>query len=127
MMKRFRTLTLVLALAVAVPVLPACHAPVTIETQAGKTAYTADQIVIRVNNLQNAAIQAEKTGGLPTATTRTIVEFAVSANRILKETPAGWQTTVAISWAEAKKRLSPITNAGVLAALDAVDIVLAAY
>lgn len=104
----------------------ACHAPVTVVTPEGKAAFTADQIVLRINNLQNAAIQAEATGGLSTDTTRTLVEFAVTANRTLKTVPDGWQQSVATAWAETKKRLPPITNLAVMAAVDSVDLVLAA-
>lgn len=107
--------------------LPACHAPVTIVTEPGKIAYTADQIAVRVNELQNAAIQAEASGGMRTADTRLVVEFAVSANRTLRATPAGWQTTVATAWAETKKKLPAQTNPAIVAALGAVDVVLAAY
>ena len=71
--------------------MPACHAPVTITTPQGQAAYTADQVAVRVNELQNAAIAAEANGGLPTATTRTIVSFAVSGDKILAQAPAGWQ------------------------------------
>lgn len=107
-------------------VLVACSRPTTIVTPQGKAAYTADQIVLRINNLQNAAIQAEQTGGLSTDTTRTIVEFAVSADRTLKSVPSGWQQTVSAAWAETKKKLPPITNPALLAAIDSVDLVLAA-
>lgn len=102
-------------------------APPSIQTPAGKTAYTADQIVLRVNELENAAIQANATGGLDVRTTKTLVEFAVAADQTLKVTPAGWQTTVGTAWAQAKRSLPPITNAAVSAAMSGVDLVLAAF
>lgn len=103
----------------------ACTPPETIVTEPGKIAYRADQIAVRVNELQKAAIQAEANGGLPTATTRIIVEFAVSANRILKETPAGWPKTVAQLWTETKARLPPFTDQPmVMVAFDAVDLAI---
>jgi hypothetical protein len=113
-------------------VLVAC-APVSIQTPQGKQAYTADQIVIRLNELQNAAIQANslmdpKTGlpGLPTPTTRIIVQFVVSSDKTLKDLPAGWQQTVATAWAETKRQLPIITNPAVSVAIGSVDVVLAA-
>lgn len=107
--------------------LPACHVPTTIVTPQGKVAYSADQITVRVNELENAAIQANSTGGLPVATTRTIVTFCVQADAILKVTPAGWQASVAALWTQAKKDLPATTNVAVSAALNAVDVALAAF
>lgn len=105
----------------------ACHAPVSIQTPQGKAAYSADQIAIRVNELQNAAIQANAAGALPEATTRTIVKFAVSADTTLRAVPQGWQATVAQAWTAAKAALPPLTNPAVSAAVSAVDVVLAAF
>ena len=116
-----KRLILILALATA----PACHAPVTVTTPQGKAAYTADQIVVRVNELQRAAVSAEAGHALDTATTRTIVEFCVSADKTLAATPNGWQATVGTAWVEAKKKLPLITNQAVMAAIGAVDVVLA--
>ncbi len=86
-------------------VLLACNAPASIKTPEGKTAFTADQIVLRVGELQNATMQAERTGGIPTAAARTIITFTVSANKILRDTPAGWQATIATSWRELKPKI----------------------
>lgn len=85
--------------------LTGCNAPASIVTPQGKTAYTADQIVLRVGALQTATIQAEQTGGIPTAAARTIIGFTVSANKILRDTPAGWQATLATSWRELKPKI----------------------
>ena len=115
-----KRLILIIALTFA-----ACHAPVTVTTPAGKTAYSADQIVIRVNELQNAAIAAQANGSLPTATTRTIVEFAVAADKTLAATPAGWQTTLTTAWTQAKAKLPAIQNPAIQSAISAVDLVLA--
>lgn len=106
---------------------PACHTPVSVQTPAGQVAYTADQIVLRVNELQTAAIQAQATGGLSEATTRRIVQFAVAADKTLKDTPAGWQVTVATAWKETKAALPAITDPAVAAAMGSVDVVLAAF
>lgn len=112
----------VLALALSVS---ACHAPVTVTTPQGKIAYTADQIVVRVNELENAAIAANGANALPLITTRTLVEFAVSADKTLAATPSGWQTTIQTAWMETKAKLPPITNPAIQSAIAAVDVVLA--
>jgi len=94
---------------------------------AGHVAYTADQIAVRVNELQNAAIQAEASGALSTDTTRQIVQFALAANNTLATTPEGWPATITSAWISLKQVLPPITNPAVAAALSAVDVVLAVY
>lgn len=109
--------------------LSACAAPVTITTPQGKVAYTADQIVLRVNELQNAAIAANATvpPSLPTATTRIIVEFCVSADKTLAATPAGWQATLATGWNAAKAKIGTPSNPAIVSAMSALDVVLAAF
>lgn len=103
---------------------PACHAPVTVTTPQGKIAYTADQIVQRVNELENAAIKANGAGQLPLVQTRTIVEFCVAADKTLAATPSGWQATVRTAWAATRAQI-PTTNPAIAAAVTAVDVVLA--
>lgn len=122
-MKRYALpFVLILALSGA-----ACSPPVTVQTTAGKAAFTADQVVLRVNELQAAAIQANANGALPTATTRLIVEFAVGADKTLKEAPNGWQATVSKAWAETKGKLPPITNPAISAAVQSFELALASF
>lgn len=102
----------------------ACTAPVTVITPQGKIAYTADQIVVRVNELQNAAIQANTTNGLDTNSTRTIVQFCLAANGLLRSTPSGWQQTLQVAWMDAKVKLAGVKNQTVLTAMSLVDAVL---
>lgn len=104
----------------------ACHAPVTITTPAGQAAYRADQIVMRVNELQNAAIAANSASPkqLPDQTTRVIVQFCLSADQTLAATPNGWQATLKASWAATKAQLPVINNPAVVAAMSAVDVVI---
>ena len=118
---RLRALVLIAILSTT-----ACHPPITIVTPAGKAAYTADQIVLRVNELGKAAIAANAQGALDVQTTRIIVQFAEAADKILKALPLGWQATLAAAWKEAKQQL-PMTALGplVLAAVQAVDVVIA--
>ena len=96
-------------------------------TPAGQQNYTADQIALRVNELQNAAIKAEAGGALPTATTRIIVTFAGAADRVLAKTPDGWRAQVLTLWQEAKKQLAKlpgINTPAVIAGMAAVDVAL---
>lgn len=104
--------------------MPACAPPVSVVTPQGQAAYKADQIVTRVNELQNAAIAANTSQQLSTDATRLIVEFCVGADKTLAQTPNGWQATVTIGWASLKASLPVITNPAVLAAIGAVDVLL---
>jgi hypothetical protein len=107
------------------PLLAACPPrPVTIVTPQGQAAYTADQVAVRISELQNAAIAANASGNLPTGTTRTIVQFCVTAAPTLASVPAGWNATLQAAWAAAKAQIPPVTNPAIVAAMAAVDVVL---
>ena len=80
----------------------------------------------RVNELENAAIQAQAAGAIPLATTRVIVQFCVAADQTLAATPTGWQATVKAAWASAKAQLPPISNVALAAAVSGIDVALAA-
>ncbi len=124
-----RTILPLLLLALTLTGLPivsagCASAPATVTTAAGKQAYAADQVVIRVNELMNAAIAAQQQQALSTATTRVIVKFAVAADQTLAAVPTGWQASLQAAWLATKKQLPPITNSAILAAMGAVDLVL---
>lgn len=114
MKKMIWTLPLLLTLLACPP------KPITITTPQGAAAFTADAAVVRVNELMNAAIQANANGALDTPTTRIIVTFAVDADTVLAKTPSGWQATVKASWALAKPNITT-TNPTVLLAIAAAD------
>lgn len=101
-----------------------CAPPVTVVTPQGRTAYNADQVVVRVNELMNAAIAANANAALPTDQTRTIVQFCVTADQTLAATPAGWPTTLRTAWTSTKAQLPAVQNLVVVAAMRAVDVVM---
>lgn len=116
-------LALALALALGLAA-PACTPrPATIVTPAGQLAFTADQIVLRVNELQAAAVDANRNGILDIGTTRTIVNWSINADTVLKVLPAGWKTTLIASWHVAKAEIHT-TNSIIQSAMAAVDAVL---
>jgi len=90
----------------------------------------ADEIVIRVNELQGAVIQACgagpqcQPGSLPTATARQIVQGMIDLRTVLKSLPDGWQASVRATWAQVKPRFAGITNPVILSAFAAVDALL---
>jgi hypothetical protein len=107
----------------------ACHAPVTITTPQGKVVYTANEVAKRVEVLQATAIKAEAATTIPTDVARIIITFTVDAAKVLQATPAGWGTTVAVAWAEAKKQLQLkwLNDPSISLAVLAVDTALAIW
>lgn len=101
-MKTLIGLALMLSLTVA------CTPPPTIVTTPGKTAFTADQIVIRVNELMNAAIAANTAKALDDATTKIVVQWTLSADQILAATPSGYVLTLQTSWGALQPQIAKI-------------------
>lgn len=114
-----RRLLLMLCLALA-PALSACNPPTTIVTQPGRIAFAADQVLVRVKELEQAAVQANQSGALSTADTRVIVDYAVAAKNVLTATPNGWQVTVKALWKEALPKITT-TNTTVQLAVTALS------
>jgi hypothetical protein len=125
---RLQTSTLVVGVILAV-FLTACHAPITIITPQGKIAYTANEVLKRVQELQRATISAEATGGLPTPAARVLVTFCVETAKVVGALPDGWGATVAVMWGDAKKQLPLryLENPAILSAVSAVDVALAIF
>ena len=100
--------------------------PKTIQTPQGKAAYTAVQVLTRIDELQNATIAGNQQGAIPDKTAVVIVRFTVATAKTLKATPDGWQATVRAGWTATKAAI-PATDAAKLQPyLDAVDLVLSA-
>jgi hypothetical protein len=104
-----KALILVLAL-----VASAC-AKVTPETPKAATAIKADEVLLRVKELQSAVLTAcwpdgvMKSecvpGGISTPAMREFVKATIDVAKVAKEVPAGWQATVKASWGQAKPRI----------------------
>lgn len=122
-MRTLRLFTIVLTLS-STAVLPACRPPATIETEAGKKAHVANEVLIRVERLQNAAIAANKNGSLPTDQARAVVFVTVNLAEIAKATTEGWEATARQAWVQAKKDVPVLQPGGqfglYVAAIDAV-------
>lgn len=99
--------------------------PATLVTQRGRDAYYADQIVLRVNELQSATIEAQPRG-LPLATARIIVQACIDANYTLRSVPAGWQATLRAGWREAKVKIIGLDDPLIMSAIAAVDALIEA-
>lgn len=99
-------------------------------TPKASAALKADAVVIRINELQAATIQACGAGptcqpnSLSTALARDIVQTAIDIRSTAKAVPAGWQATVRAAWTQARPRFRTVTNPAILAALAGVDALL---
>jgi len=119
---RAELLVFIVALGVLALTCIACPPP-SVQTPAGKTAYAADQVVLRIGELQTAAIDANAAGELSTETTRHVVQFTVDAAKTLKASPDGWHTTVGPAYVGMKNQLAPAERARLgpyLGILDAI-------
>lgn len=85
----------------------ACKPPASIQTEPGRQAWYASQVLQRVSEVQNIAIQLNSTTPptLSTNTTRIIVQFCVSSAKVLKEMPQGWAKVVLAAFNEAKAQI----------------------
>ena len=104
----------------------ACPPPSTLHSQAAKTAYAGDQVVLRLGELQAAAIDANTQGLLSTETTRRVVAFTVDGAKTLKAAPAGWVATVGPAYAAMRNQLAPDERARLGPYLSALDLVFVA-
>lgn len=80
----------------------ACAPPPSIQTPEGKKIWTANEVVIRINEFQGAVIDASDLGALPVPTARTIVEWTTRSLRTIQAVPDGWLPVVAKGWAEVR-------------------------
>lgn len=97
------------------------------ETPKAATALKADAVVVRVNELQAALIEACgpdaqcRPDSLDTNLFRTLISGCIDLRTVLRATPEGWRETVRASWAQTKPKFAGITNPAIVAALGLVD------
>lgn len=121
-----------LALVVVLLVLPSasCAKKVTGATPTATAALNADAVVIRINELQAAVIQACgpdpvcQPGSLDTNLARDIVKTCIDLRTTAKSVPDGWQMALRTAWNRAKLRFTAVTNPAILAGIAGVDALL---
>ena len=101
-------------------------APKTIVTPEGQRAYTAHEVLIRVGELQKAAIQANTDKALSDADAIVVVQFTTAAAETLRTAPIGWPATIRTGWAHVKARVSTAGKATLTMVFTLIDGVLAA-
>lgn len=112
MRPRLRSTVLLAVLLVA-----ACGHPATITTPEGQRAYKADQVVLRLGELQQAVIAAADANKVPLALAREIVTWIsgdvnatppkVGIVKAFESAPAGPPTFAVAEWNNLKARLEP--------------------
>lgn len=115
-----RTIALVICLLVT----PACGPKVVLTTPEGHIAYAADQVSLRVTELERTAISANAAGKLSEADTRVILTFADAAQKTLAQTPQGWQASLKTAWQATRGQLSSSTNPAIASAVSLVDALM---
>jgi hypothetical protein len=78
-------------------------------TDPGRRGYYAAQVLQRVAEVQNIAIQLSATTppALSVEHARIIVQWSVVAAKVLKQADEGWAKVVLASWMEVKAQLPP--------------------
>lgn len=109
----------------------ACKPPASIQTEPGRQAWYASQVLQRVQEVQNIAIRLNATTPptLSTNTTRIIVQFCVSSAKVLKEMPEGWAKVVLAAFNETKAQLpaDALTNTSLQSALAVLEGLLVTF
>lgn len=107
-LSRFAALAVVL---VALPLLAGCGSKLDPATPGAtpqtQTLQRADAVLVRLAELQTAAIDANRTGGITDRDAILVVRFTQTAGKIVHDVPNGWQPAVLTAYAELKTNLPP--------------------
>lgn len=118
-------------LILAVALLAACVPPPSLQTPEGRAAWSANQLLLRVGELQGAAIEANAVNGadgkplLAEGTTRRIDQVCRAIAESVKAHPSGWQHQVAVLYADLKATMKPEEMARFAIIISSIDIVIA--
>lgn len=108
--KRFLGVILLIGtLGIAAPLIPACAHPPTLTTPAGQAAYTADEVVKRIVEIQQAVIDATDAGKVKVTDARVIVTWTKTALQALQQTPNGWRAIAVAGYPQVRLALRAST------------------
>jgi len=96
-----------------------------LQTPEGRQAYYQNEVLIRIERLQTAAIDANAKSALPDAVAIPIVRFTVGAAKVIRTSPQGWLASVTVAWNEAKAAIPPPIATTYEAYILAIDTILA--
>ena len=112
---------------VAIAVLAGCP-PASLQTPEGKAAFTAGEVLQRVEELKAAAVQAHETLGadgqpvLATETTKRVLQFVLVAETALRDTPNGWRPAVTSAYQTLRAQLTDQEKQKLALPLSALDL-----
>jgi hypothetical protein len=98
--------------------------PPTIVTPEGARAFQADELLRPVENLEDAAIAAYRSGSLPQADARAIVLLTREIAVVADAAEEGWRAAVLKAWQEAKRELPTLTTGRWSSYVTAIEAVL---
>jgi hypothetical protein len=117
---------LYLSAVLSAALLLASCAPKSIVTPEVQRAYTAHEVLIRVSELQKAAIQANTDKALSDSDAIVVVQFTTSAAETLRTAPIGWPATIRTAWSQVKTKVSTAGKQTLTIVFTLIDGVLAA-
>jgi hypothetical protein len=79
--------------------------PSSVTTDAGRQAYTADQIVQQVAIFQHTVVDLADRGVISVTTARSIVAWTVATLRTIQASPNGWEATVREGWRQVRPKV----------------------
>lgn len=112
-MRFFKILSFALVIGLALPLLAACpKAPASVVTPQGRAAFKADQVLARIENLEDVVIRAGTPDAaghrvISKADADLIVGFCKDAALVIRQTPDGWLAAVRVLWDRAAARIPP--------------------
>jgi len=102
------------------------HTPPNLTPEA-QAAFKADQVLVRVGELQDAAIALNKTTppALSDRDAVMVVRFTTLAMKTIHDVPSGWKVTVVNAYTTLKQNLPPASKTQLAAVFDTIDLLLA--
>ena len=125
---QFRSLIAAVLVACSLSFTTACAKTPPNLTPQAQAAFKADQVLVRVGELQDTAIALNKTTP-PTLNDHDAVlgvRFTVLALKTIHDTPSGWRVTVLNAYDTLKQNLPPPTKAQLQSTFDLLDALFAA-
>ena len=131
-MRFYAKVGLILTLLFAPAVLGCASKKLTPATPVAARAMTADQVIVRVNEVI-AAINAAcgpalacQPNTINTNLARELVQGCIDLDKVLKDSAPGWKATVKSTWNVLRQKFAGITNIAVQSAFGLLDVAVGA-
>jgi hypothetical protein len=98
-----------------------CTPPPAVITEPGRQAYTADQVLQRIESLQAATITAFQAGEIDRETSRAIITVTIEMAKLADAASTGWRNFVITAWRRARERIPALSQSPLSAYAAALD------